>query len=417
VDSGERVVSGLLELPGGLGPDRHRGRPPGGARALLGVLLTALSLGCGAEANEGELADARRCVVVASVGGGALADERVYLGEVRAQHRLVLAFGVSGRVSSLEWREGERVEAGELLATLDRRQAHARLSAASSRVSEQGLAQSQARRELARAEALGASVVSAESLEQARGRLDAIEAAQAQARAQRRGARSGVAEHTLIAPFAGVVEARVSEVGAWVEAGEGIVELLGDDALEIRVAVAPELRAALKVGDRFELRPLQTPRGALAPSSFLSPSRARGQPPLMAELTSIASALEPRTQTLELRLRPDGSPASGPASESASGSGLALLAGASVYVAFTFEHPLRSEAVLVPRDALVVGADGPHVVAVVDGRAQLYPVEVLASAGRRVQVRTPELEPGDAVVVRGNERVAQGQALRIVGGP
>lgn len=359
--------------------------------------------GCGSATSEAAEPEAVKVVVVAVVEAGALSDERVYLGVVRAQQRVTLAFGVPGRVASLDRLEGTRVEAGALLATLEPGEAGARLAAVASRVTGRRRERQQAKRELARAEALGGLVLAKEELERAQSHLDTVEAAHAQARAEHSGARSVVAEHALNAPFAGVVEARVSEVGAWVEAGDPIFELLGDEALEIRVGVEPSLRAVLRLGQRFEIRPLPTADAGGVPVSTEgrdAPRRSLG----FAELISVSRALDSRTRTLELRLRPS-------LTDTTS---TQLIAGGNVYVALAFEHPTPSGAVTVPRDALVEGAEGSRLVTVVQGRARLHPVELIASVGERVQVLAPTVEVGETVVVRGNERIASGQFVRVV---
>ena len=74
----------------------------------------------------------------------------------------------------------------------------------------------------------------------------------------------------------------------------------------------------------------------------------------------------------------------------------------------------------VPRDIVTVHKDavlkrqGMSLVYVVDSEsaAQIRPVELGESVGARFEVLSG-LEPGETVVVRGNERLRPGQALRI----
>jgi multidrug efflux pump subunit AcrA (membrane-fusion protein) len=113
-------------------------------------------------------------------------------------------------------------------------------------------------------------------------------------------------------------------------------------------------------------------------------------------------ALDPTTRTAKLRLVPEEVPPW-------------LMAGSSVEVAFAIERD--GEGVVVPRDALVLGAVDTRVFEVVDGQAQPIVVEVVATANEEALVVGSGLEVGDQVVIRGNERLRPGQAVRITEAP
>jgi multidrug efflux pump subunit AcrA (membrane-fusion protein) len=78
--------------------------------------------------------------------------------------------------------------------------------------------------------------------------------------------------------------------------------------------------------------------------------------------------------------------------------------------------PGSQKALVIPRDALLPYPDGSHSVFVVrDGAGGTTAVERAVKLGRGgAQVEVLEgIEPGDRVVVRGNERLRNGQAVRI----
>jgi len=113
------------------------------------------------------------------------------------------------------------------------------------------------------------------------------------------------------------------------------------------------------------------------------------------------NVLDPQTRTIRVRLQPVEVPEW-------------LLAGSAVDVVFDVtrgdERSLR-----VPRDAVVVGAAGARrVVRVVDGKASLLPVEVLAQSSERALILGDGISVGDEVVVRGNERLRPDQAVEVV---
>jgi RND family efflux transporter MFP subunit len=81
----------------------------------------------------------------------------------------------------------------------------------------------------------------------------------------------------------------------------------------------------------------------------------------------------------------------------------------------------RVPALLVPKDALVLGGEKPYVVAAEGaagagqaGKARLVPVDAGASTEGLIQIKPlGELKAGDFVIVEGNERVRPGQEVLI----
>jgi RND family efflux transporter MFP subunit len=213
--------------------------------------------------------------------------------------------------------------------------------------------------------------------------------------AEIRAARAQLSDYKLIAPYDGVIAARHVDVGQWVDPGETVLELVAVDEVEILVDVRPELVAHVQVGGEATLHPAG---GA---------GRDQGkQRTATAEVVGVVPSLDPATRTVRVRLR---------TSEARPW----LLPGAPVDVGFPvrFEAGAReggAQAVILPRDALVLGAVDIRVIEVVDGKAKPVQVELRASAGDRALVVGEGLEPGDAVVTRGNERLRPGQPVRIL---
>jgi RND family efflux transporter MFP subunit len=85
----------------------------------------------------------------------------------------------------------------------------------------------------------------------------------------------------------------------------------------------------------------------------------------------------------------------------------------------TIQLPGRQTALVVPRDALLRYPDGTHSVFVVRESGGATTVEerrvTLGRGGERVEV-LDGLAPGERVVVRGNESLRNGQAVRIADG-
>jgi len=347
---------------------------------LFGLSLTAWGCEGEAPAKTGPNGPPPARVWVGEVRSGGIEAQWSYLGDVTALRRAQLAAGASGEVRRVLVRVGDRVKKDDLLVEVDPSLASARLRAAAAS-KEAGSAQlERAQRDAERLSGAGPDIAALAEIEQAtseskraaaeRGRL---KAAEAEARAQ-------LGRHRVKAPFDGVVGARNVDPGDWVDPGVEVLELVDDTGVEVLASVPPEVARFLSVGDKATLE-------------------RRGET-TAATIEGIVPALDTESRTVRLRLVPD-QPEPW------------LLPGAAVDVLLTIQ---RSEegAIVVPRDALVYGIANVQVVKSADGKAELVPVQVVASGRDEVLVRSEALAPGDVIVTRGNERVFPGQPLIVL---
>ncbi|MGN6521223.1 MAG: efflux RND transporter periplasmic adaptor subunit [Dokdonella sp.] len=244
-------------------PAEHAGR---GAGAWIGALVGVLALGIAAVGGWWFLRDAKAIEVDAvtasapsAAGAGPLAVLQA-TGYVTARRQATVSAQITGTLVDVLIEEGERVEAGQVLAHLEDTAQRAQLAQAEAgyRAAQAQLAQvaaqlAQSRRDVARAEELvGRKLVSKQAVELARTQVDAQAA---QLESQRRqvdvakaavvGARVQLDYCTVRAPFAGVVIAKAAQPGEIVSplsAGGGFtrtgVGTIGDmDSLEVEVDV------------------------------------------------------------------------------------------------------------------------------------------------------------------------------------
>lgn len=199
-----------------------------------------------------------------------------------------LAFAEPGIIGEILVEEGQRVEAGQVLASLDNRVLAVRLEIARLRAG--SLARLQAAqaelemrsRRLTQMERL-ASRGSANEDELAKTRADfaAAEAAVQMAKEERetlqleaRETEAGIEQRTLRSPFAGVVTRLFRDVGENVAQGNPpVLNLVQLDPLEIIVHVEPDTARRLRVGQKLQARAAEAPEGAAveAEVSFISP--------------------------------------------------------------------------------------------------------------------------------------------------
>jgi multidrug efflux pump subunit AcrA (membrane-fusion protein) len=221
-----------------------------------------------------------------------------------------------------------------------------------------------------------------ERIAQARARVD-VQAAEVRRLEDEEG------KHVIRAPFAGWIVAERTEVGQWLDRGGAVVEIAALDEVDVLVHVLEDyvgvLRPGLEVTVSF---------GAL--------------PDLPLELTTgtidaIVPRADARSRTFPVRIR---------LANRRDGDFVLLKAGMFARATLPVGKPV--EALLVPKDALVLGGPSPivYVVDPVSSEVRPVPVELGSAYEGMVQV-TGALEVGQQVVTKGNERLRPGQKVEV----
>ena len=245
--------------------DRSASPQPSSRRGLwiaLAVVagLLVLALAGWALFGRDNAPEVRTAQVVAIGGGSSSASVLDATGYVVARRMATVSSKITGKVREVLIEEGQRVEAGQVLATLDPIDADAQRDLAASQVdaarSQSGSVQAQLREAEANAARLGTlarqQLVSKSQYEQAVAQRDALRAQLDTSRRntrvagdQLRIAENGVDNTVVRAPFAGVVIAKAAQPGEIVSplsAGggftrTGIGTIVDMDSLEVEVDV------------------------------------------------------------------------------------------------------------------------------------------------------------------------------------
>ncbi|HMN21855.1 MAG TPA: efflux RND transporter periplasmic adaptor subunit [Ottowia sp.] len=157
-------------------------------------------------------------VEVAPARAMTLTDAASAVGSLQSRQGVVLRPEVAGRITQLNFRDGQRVRRGQLLVQLDDRLALAQVQ---QNRAELGIAESNHRRNV---ELAGQGFISARA-------VDESQAALAVARAKLELAQASAARLKILAPFAGVAGIRNVHVGDVLQAGAEIVHLEDLDAM------------------------------------------------------------------------------------------------------------------------------------------------------------------------------------------
>lgn len=183
-----------------------------------------------------------------------------HAGRIQSRRASALGFERPGRLDRVLVDEGDRVEAGALLAALDVRQLRASRREAEAQIGAIEAELRMASLTTARRRALRETDhVSPEQLDQAVAAEAALAARLAAAKAALENVDAALALSEIRAPYAGSITAREADEGTIVSPGVPVLRLIEDGALELRVGLPPELAADLAVGSRHEIE-LETKR-------------------------------------------------------------------------------------------------------------------------------------------------------------
>lgn len=331
------------------------------------------------------LSAAETTVRVALPEQAMLSEELRLTGTLTAERSARLSPRVDGLVSAVRVDAGDRVKAGQMLLELDAAVATHALERARAGTTE-------AKARLAEAERLNAEaarlkgeghIPQTEVATRESGFIQA-EAALAAATAAEGEQAELLRRHRLPAPFSGVIARKLAEVGEWVTRGTPVLELVSTDRVRLDVRVPQERFARITQDSKVSV------------SSDALPDRK-----LPARIIARVPVSDATARTFLVRMLvedPQGQ----------------LLPGTSATA--TVELAGKRSAVVVPRDALLRYPDGTYSVFVVrtaDGRSTVEERRVTIGRGSaRVEVLNG-LQAGEPVVVRGNETLRSGQAVRV----
>lgn len=360
-------------------------RRVGGTRALvtrptwIGLTLWALvAAGCGEE--PAPQAPAVRPVKILEVGAGAGGITREFPGKLSAAQTADVAFEVSGKIIEFPVEEGQRVEAGAVLARLDPRDFEAKRDAAVA-------AEKAARAEAARTRALfEADVAPQQQLESAERNYDVFKARAATAR-------KALEDSVLRAPFAGEVARKLVDDFANVRAKDPILILQDNSHLEIVIDIPEADFATAKPGLSTQERTARS-----RPRVIVSSIPDREFP---ARLKEMATTADPTTRTYAVTLAFDNP------------SDVNLLPGMTAKVRVGGAGTAVPEVIWIPAHAARTDETGEAFVWVVDPesmKVRRTPVTLGELSGSLVQV-SGGLEGGELIAISGVHHLREGMQV------
>ncbi len=266
------------------------------------------------------------------------------VGTLRADEAIVVRPEIAGRVAKIHFTEGQRVKTGAVLFSLDSSVQRAALREAQATMEN-------ARRTSTRSEELArGDLISRSELENAQAQLSVAEARVSSARAQ-------LQKTSLVAPFDGVVGLREVSVGAYVNFGQALVNLVRLDPMEVNFSLPESDLGLVKAG-----QPITVTVNALRGETFKGEVTAID--PMM-DINSRSAKLRAQIDNDDYKLRPG------------------------LFARIVLGTGSNETALLVPEQALLQQGETRFVYIIVDGKA------------KRAEVKTGQRVPGKLEIVSG----------------
>jgi len=373
-------------------------RPSPSRLRKIGItaLVIAIALACGGIAlrvhgagvlKQKVTANSAAAVIVIAPTQGEAKQELVLPSSIQAYYDAPIYARVSGYLRQWHVDIGAHVKAGELLAEIETPELDQQL-----RQAEADLATAVAREKLAETTAkrwesmLASTSVSKQEADEKSGDYEAKQAAVVAARANVERLQALTSFKRIVAPFAGVITARKTDIGALINAGSGsgpeLFRIADTHKLRVYVDVPQTYASRIEVGLRADLRLPEQP--------------GRGYP---ATVVSTSNAIDPASRTLLVQLETD----------NAQGK---LIAGS--YADVHFDLPAAPGVLQLPVTALLFRQHGLKVATVgPDDRALLKNIQLGRDYGTRVEV-VAGLNPDDRVIDSPPDWLAQGDRVQPV---
>lgn len=305
-----------------------------------------------------------------------------FSGLIEPSETVLLSSDVQGRMKTVLKRQGEMVQAGETIMILENLSLSFEHQVQKAKLLESEALVEQTQRNHKRIKTLfRKKLTSVEAYEESTSNLSVMNARLASGKAQLNRLEDQLKRMTITSPITGQIVSESPQVGKWVAPNQVLASIYNYGKFEVRLGIPGRYINKVPGKGRVTLR----------------------IPELKAvvegRILAVIRHVKKESGTFIIRVgmdNPQGLPFSG------------LIARVNVPLG----DPIT--ALTVPRDAVVRKGNRIYVVTVENGKARIVPVRVKGNLADAIIVKGKGLKQGLQVVVRGNERLRPGSALRII---
>lgn len=310
------------------------------------------------------------------------------VGTVEAFERVQVTARVAGVLERVSFREGDRIRAGQIMATIEPLRYRLAADAARAAVEKSHASKADAQAGLSRRESAvekNPGLIPGEEVATWRTRLRSTDADVAAAVAALAQSELALRDAYVRAPVAGVIETRSAQTGQYVQPGIVLATLVQRDPLLLRFAIPPSEARHVARGQRVEFAVQESEKPHYAKISHVSAAA-----DAETRMVTITAEVESLPKSREKTAKDDEGPRPG------------------AFAEVTVPLGENRTSPVVPETAIRPGAQGFVAYVVKDGRASMRVLQLgLRTGDGRVEVRAG-LSVNDQLVVRGAEALREG---------
>jgi len=358
---------------------------PGFVASLLAILFILIAPNfSGAQPPKNRGGPPPALVQVSTIVERMVVTRVTLVGSAEPLSETIVAAEEAGLVRKMLVDEGDKVKQNQILCVQDASQLRLKVEAARAVVAEAAANQTRAEREWERQKRLYAiNSVSKKAYEDAQFEAEAVVKRVARLQIELYTLLDQVKKKMIYAPVSGSVVERHTLVGQWLSKGDPVVTLTVLNPIRVMVPVPERYISRIKKGDSaeviFDALPDRVFKGAI---------------------DAIIPRADRAGRTFPVRI------------EIPNPKGI-IKAGMLGRATLAVGKPHK--AILIPKDALVLGGAGKSVYVINDQTAHLVQVKTGPAHGSLIEVKG-NLKAGQQVAVRGNERLRPGQRVKVVSG-
>jgi membrane fusion protein (multidrug efflux system) len=309
-------------------------------------------------------------VEAAKVVAAPLNEQVTAIGTLLSNEAVTISSEIPGRLQEIHFQEGQPIDKGAPLFTLDDSVYRAQLDDAEAKLK---LAEQTNKRT---STLFTNKYATAQSADESASNLAVSTAAVELARVQ-------LEKAHIVAPFSGIVGLRRVSVGEYITAGQALVNLEAIDPVKADFRVPEKFLPAIRVGQTIRIKVDAFPEDSFEGKVYAIDPRLD-----VAGRSLLVRAVVPNG---DQRLRPG------------------------LFARVTVLLQLKEDALSVPEQAIVPQGDSQFVFKIVDGKVHLTKVVTGTRRDGRVEI-VEGLAPGDQVVTAGQLKIRDGTAVSVVNG-
>lgn len=319
-------------------------------------------------------------VKVAEMSPASLSGLQSYAGTIEEESGTTLSFSGAGTIRRFQVSEGQYVNQGDVVATIDATSIHNGLEVAKAATSQAEEMLNQAQDAYARMKMLhdNGSLSEIKWVE-VQTKLSQAQSMVKQAKASEEIARKGVSDTRLVAPFSGYISQKSAEVGQNVLPGIPVAKLVRIDRVKVLLSVPEVEIAKVQIGSEVHFRV-----ASLGDATFVGKITEKG---VTADGISRAYQVKALVQNPDHRLLPG------------------MICDASI------QTDAQANGLALPANLVQIDFKNRSFVWIMkEGKARKAFVQTGANIGDKVQI-TGGLRLGDLVIVEGQHKVSEGMEV------